>query len=135
MRAWVHCRSFILVSFIIMGCNRETNTKSSSSLDISSIHVSSVVKTEATPIVYSSSASKNCDQYLVDYQMWVDKYIGIIEKYKANPKDKTVFLEYNFMLKQASIWAKHSYTCNSNPSIEKKYLEIQSKLEKAASGL
>jgi hypothetical protein len=135
MRAWVHCRSFILVSFIIMGCNRETNTKSSSSLDISSIHVSSVVKTEATPIVYSSSASKNCDQYLVDYQMWVDKYIGIIEKYKANPKDKTIFLEYNFMLKQANIWAKHSYTCNSNPSIEKKYLEIQSKLEKAAMGL
>ena len=39
------------------------------------------------------------------------------------------------MLKQASIWAKHSYTCNSNPSIEKKYLEIQTKLEKAALGL
>lgn len=135
MRSWVHTRSLLLVSFIIMGCNKETNTKPSSSLDISSISISSETKTEATPIVYSSSASKNCDQYLADYQMWVDKYIGIIEKYKANPKDKTIFLEYNFMLKQANIWAKHSYACNSNPFIEKKYLEIQSKLEKAASGL
>ena len=135
MRAWVHSRSLLLVSCIIMGCNKETNTKPSSSLDISSISISSETKTEATPIVYSSSASKNCDQYLADYQMWVDKYIGIIEKYKANPKDKTIFLEYNFMLKQANIWAKHSYVCNSNPFIEKKYLEIQSKLEKAASGL
>lgn len=120
---------------MIMGCNKETNTKSSTSLDISSISLSSETKSEATPIAYKSASSKNCDQYLVDYQIWVDKYIGIIEKYKANPKDKTIFLEYNFMLKQANIWAKHSYTCNSNPFIEKKYLEIQSKLEKAASGL
>jgi hypothetical protein len=135
MKAWVQSISLLLVSLIVMGCNKETNNKPSSSVDISSMSASSVIQTAVTPIVYRSASSKNCDQYLLDYQLWVDKYIGIIEKYKANPKDKTVFLEYNIMLKQVSIWAKHSYTCNSNPSIEKKYLEIQTKLEKAASGL
>ena len=135
MKAWVQSISLLLVSFIIMGCYKETINKPSSSVDISSISASTFLQTAVNPIVYRPATSKNCDQYLLDYQLWVDKYIGIIEKYKANPKDKTVFLEYNFMLKQASIWAKHSYTCNSNPSIEKKYLEIQSKLEKAASGL
>ena len=119
MKAWVQSISLLLVSCIILGCNKETINKPSSSVDISSISASTILQTAVNPIVYRPASSKNCDQYLLDYQLWVDKYIGIIEKYKANPKDKTVFLEYNFMLKQASIWAKHSYTCNSNPSIEK----------------
>lgn len=44
--------------------------------------------------------------FLAEYEAWVDEYLAVLNKYKNNPGDKDVLLEYAKMQQQLTEWNK-----------------------------
>ena len=44
-------------------------------------------------------------QFLKDYEAWVDDYIALVKKYKANPTDLTILSDYTKMAAEMSDWS------------------------------
>ncbi len=55
--------------------------------------------------VDSGSGSTNWKTFLKEYEEWVDEYIAITKKYKANPSDYSVLSEYTELAQKASEWS------------------------------
>lgn len=47
-------------------------------------------------------------QFLKDYEAWVDEYIVILKKYNENPSDLSILSDYTSMLTKLSEWAERA---------------------------
>ena len=52
-----------------------------------------------------NASSTNWKQFLKDYEKWVDSYISVYNKYKANPSDPSLLSDYTALAAKASEWA------------------------------
>ncbi len=82
---------------------------------------------------YNSSSSKSieCDEFLKGYEDFMDKYIDIQKKYKADPTDRSIMNEYTTILNEASEWARKKPNCTDAEFIAK-LSKIQLKILKDA---
>lgn len=76
---------------------------------------SSVPQNKKTESKTSSVAESNNDsngytwqQFLKDYEAWVDEYIVILKKYNENPSDLSILSDYTSMLTKLSEWAERA---------------------------
>ncbi len=78
---------------------------------------------------------KDCDEFIDQYEAWMEDYFELMEKYKENPVDLIGDPEYSKMAIQAMDWGskwsiKLATSCAANPQYEKRIKEIQEKMEK-----
>ena len=93
-----------------------------------------VEKTEETGLVKFEKV-KDCDEFIDQYEAWMEDYLALLEKYKDNPMDLVSAPEYTQMTMQAVDWAsnwstKLTTSCAANPSYEKRMRKIQEKADK-----
>lgn len=63
-----------------------------------------------TSITETESNSNNTEwkQFIKDYNAWVDEYVKIVKKYKANPTDLSIMTDYTKMVSEMTDWAERS---------------------------
>ena len=81
-----------------------------------------------------SSSSSGCDQFIKDYEEFVDEYITVLKKYKANPTDASIFTEYSEMLAKAGEMESSGKDCK-DVKYSAKLGKLMSKLAGAVSGI
>lgn len=86
----------------ILGLESESKTSQEAS-STESEKTTTVDKTKE-----STEVLDNIDwrQFLTDYEVWVDDYIALINKYKENPTDVSLLSDYTEMLGEMAEWAE-----------------------------
>jgi hypothetical protein len=82
----------------------------------------------------STTASVDCDKFIKDYTAFVDSYIKLLKKYKANPTDPTILGEYTDAAQKATEMESNAATC-TDARYASKLMELSSKLSQAAADL
>ncbi len=78
--------------------------------------------------------AKDCDEFIDQYEKWMNDYIKLIEKYMKNPMDAALMEEYMKVAQESMNWmnqwnSKLAY-CASKKKYEKRFNEITEKAEK-----
>jgi hypothetical protein len=79
----------------------------------------------------SSSSSVDCDQFIKDYSDFVDSYVKLLKKYKANPTDASILSEYTEAAQKAAEMQTDASSC-TDPKYASKLMELANKIAKAA---
>jgi Family of unknown function (DUF6591) len=78
--------------------------------------------------------AKDCEEFIDQYEKWMDDYIKMIEKYMKNPTDATLLNEYLKLAQEGSSWMTQwnskLYYCASKEKYQKRFDEITEKAEK-----
>ena len=97
--------------------------------------------TNETDLILDQSAetsdlkkAKNCDEFIDQYEEWMDNYIILIDKYLKNPMDATLSQDYMKLAQEGIVWmnqwnSKLTY-CASKEKYQKRFDEISEKAEK-----
>lgn len=79
----------------------------------------------------SSTSSVDCDQFIADYSDFVESYIKLLKKYKANPTDASILSEYTEAAQKAAEMQTDASSC-TDPKYASKLMELANKIAKAA---
>lgn len=81
-----------------------------------------------------TSSSDEWNEVLDDYEAYVDDYIAIIKKQKADPSDISIMTEYQGLMQKGTEWSTKMSEMSSEFGTEQlsRMQEIQMKLSKAA---
>ena len=78
--------------------------------------------------------AKDCDEFIDQYEEWMDDYIILIDKYLKNPMDATLMEEYMKVAEESiswmSQWSTNLAYCASIEKYQKRFDEISEKAEK-----
>jgi len=78
--------------------------------------------------------AKDCDEFIDQYEKWMDDYIVLIDKYLKNPMDATLMEEYMTVAEESidwmSQWSTNLSYCASIEKYQKRFDEISEKAEK-----
>jgi len=78
--------------------------------------------------------AKNCDEFIDNYEKWMDAYLEFIEKYMKNPMDATLSEEYMELAQESIDWTNQWSTklvfCTNQEKYEKRFEEISERAEK-----
>ena len=77
----------------------------------------------------------DCEQFLRDYEAFVNEYIDLSKKMKANPKDMSLIKQFSEISINASEFMNSAMTCSANPDYATKFEAMSERLSKAAEGL
>lgn len=80
----------------------------------------------------STSGASDCDEFLDNYEKWVESYLELLDKYIKNPMDMEVLQEYGKVTQEAATWATdwaRLITCSDDEGIQERYDEIQKKID------
>ena len=102
----------IITSIVIFRSSSESNTNSNNAL----------------------ASSTDCDQFIKDYETFVDGYVKILKKYKINQTDPTILNEYTEVLQKATEMQTNAANC-SDPKYSSKLMALATKMTKAAAEL
>jgi hypothetical protein len=78
----------------------------------------------------SSDASGDCDQFIKDYEEFVNSYIAVIKKMKANPSDMSIMTEYTEMASNAATMQSDAADCTDAKYLTK-LSQLAAKMAKA----
>lgn len=81
-----------------------------------------------------SSTSNDCDQFIKDYEKFVNSYIVIIKKMKANPSDMSIMNEYTEMASNAATMQSDAANCTDAKYVTK-LSQLVTKMANAAAGM
>ena len=77
--------------------------------------------------------AKDCDEFIDQYEKWMDDYIILIDKYLKNPMDATLMEEYMKVAEESiswmSQWSTNLAYCASIEKYQKRFDEISEKAE------
>jgi hypothetical protein len=81
-----------------------------------------------------SSASDEMDEILDDYEEYVEDYVAIIKRQKADPTDMSILTEYQGLMQKGTEWSTKmsEMTSEFGPEHLARMQEIQGVLMKAA---
>lgn len=78
--------------------------------------------------------AKDCDEYVDQYEKWMDNYLVLIEKFHKNPTDQEVLQQFlkiqTEALEWANQWQSEMMLCAGNETYEKRFNEISERAEK-----
>ncbi|MBN2165052.1 MAG: hypothetical protein JW717_02125 [Marinilabiliaceae bacterium] len=115
---------FFILSLIMFSCGgNKTDQKGSEE-----------ITTEAQDESSSLEKAKDCDEFIDQYEKWMDNYLILVEKYMKNPMDQVLSQEYLKLAQEASNWAQQWSTgfamCAANEKYEERFEAIAQKAEK-----
>ena len=77
--------------------------------------------------------AKDCDEFIDQYEKWMDDYIVLIEKYMKNPMDATLSQEYIKVAQEGvgwmTQWSSNLAYCAAKDKYQKRFDEITEKAE------
>jgi hypothetical protein len=117
MGKWILGLCIVSMSFLGSGCKEAKNR---------------IADKEKGSIKDTTNVINECDQFLLDYEGWVKKYIALIKRFQQNPKDKTIIDDYQIMVGQIGQWDNRSRQCIKDSAILKRYVELQEMLNEYA---
>lgn len=120
---------FFTVSSIVKE-NPLTSTSNNSENLSTSENKTSSADVETATKDNDNTSSADCDKFIKDYESFINSYIKLIKKYKANPTDATILSEYTEAVEQASKMENNVSLC-TDTKYATKLLELQNKLAKA----
>jgi hypothetical protein len=85
-------------------------------------------------VVADRSNNSECDEFLEGYENFMDNYIVILKKSKADPTDMSIMTEYMSLMTEASEWTSKTPDCTDMAFLGK-LSKIQMKMATAASGM
>lgn len=83
----------------------------------------------------SNSSDAEWKQFLKDYEAWVDSYIAIYNKYKANPTDQSILSDYTKMVGEMTEWSEKADDIEDELEDTDAALEYSAELMRIASKL
>ena len=97
--------------------------------------------TEATEEAYEKAVdeadlkeAKDCDEFIDQYEEWMDDYCVLLEDYMKNPMDASLMEKFQEMGLKANFWMTQwtgkLYQCASREKYQKRFDEISEKAEK-----
>lgn len=119
--------NYFLVILVITLLSCSGNKAPKESQEESKIHEEAIENSKL-------KGAKDCDEFIDQYEEWMDNYIALIEKYMKNPMDATLMQEYMKVAEEGMNWvtqwnSKLSY-CASKEKYQKRFDEISEKAEK-----
>lgn len=78
-----------------------------------------------------SSSIADCDQFIKDYAAFANSYVKLMKKYKANPSDPGILIEYTEAAQKAIEMQNDASSC-TDPAYVSKLMEIADRIAKAA---
>ena len=85
--------------------------------------------------VVVSSNNAECDEFLEGYENFMDNYIVILKKSKADPTDMSIMTEYMSLMTEASEWTSKTPDDCTDLAFVAKLSKIQMKMATAAAGM
>lgn len=78
--------------------------------------------------------AQNCDEFIDQYEEWMDDYLVLLEKYMKNPMDATLSSEFMEQAQKGAFWMEQWSTklvrCASKEKYQKRFEEISERAEK-----
>ncbi len=78
--------------------------------------------------------AKNCDEFIDQYEEWMDNYLVLLEKYMKNPMDSKLMEDYMKLAEESMFWLEQwsgkLAVCASKDKYEKRFDEITERAEK-----
>jgi len=78
--------------------------------------------------------AKDCDDFIDQYEKWMDTYLEFLEKYMKNPMDATLSEKYMELASESiewtNQWGAKIIICGSQEKYEKRFNEISERAEK-----
>lgn len=118
-----------VISFALRSEVKKPQKENSSSN--SSNNNSTGITSSTGEINVQEATSDDCDQFMKNYEDFVDTYIKLVKKYKTNPTDASIISEYTEAAQKANEMGNKVSLCTDTKYVEK-LLELQNKLSKAA---
>ncbi|MEM9000001.1 MAG: DUF6591 domain-containing protein [Bacteroidota bacterium] len=121
----------LLISLCIFGC-KDKEEKDKTPIDGTEVSFSDSKNGSKDPDRFEKA--KDCDEFIDQYEDWMDKYVAFFEKYKDNPMGAVTSKEYQEMAVEASSWSQQwmslAISCSNNESYGQRFKKISSRAEK-----
>ncbi len=89
--------------------------------------------------IEKKEVSGDCDDFMDDYEAWMEEYIALMAKYKKDPVALATSPEYTAMsmemMEWSSKWSSLALDCAKYPEYEERFNEIQKKMDKEMEAL
>lgn len=109
-------------SFILSSCGGSSSTeKATENQEVNESEASS-----------ENAAGSDCDQFLADYEAFVDSYISMAKKIQEDPTDLSAMTEYTSMMSKLTEMQSLGADCNDT-EVAQKMTELSLKIAQAAS--
>ena len=114
--------AMLFASFILTSCGGSSSKEPASTTE----------EPTAATEEKSTESSGDCDQFIKDYEEFVNSYIVVMKKMKANPSDMSVISEYTEMASKAANMQTDASDCN-DAKYAAKLSQLATKMATAAS--
>jgi len=113
-----------LSSLLISACGNNQTKEKSAETTKESIEESDSKMGEA----------KDCDEFVDQYEKWMDNYLEFLEKYMKNPMDSKLAGEYMKLAQEGMTWMNQwntkLYYCASQEEYQERFDKISEKADK-----
>lgn len=128
----------IMFAMILVSCGGEEKKEPSETLDdvVSEYENSSNDEEDDKDVEGQEEVNGNeeWDEILDGYESYIDSYVAIIKKQKADPSDMTIMTEYSELMQKGTEWSTKMASSSSEFGMEQltRMQAIQAKLANAA---
>jgi len=126
----------LFTSFILVSCggSNSKDTEKETTEETTETTEETTEESTVTTEEKSSESGSDCEQFMKDYEEFVNSYIKITKKMKANPSDMTIMTEYSEMATKAGEMQTNTSNC-TDAKYATKLLELNNKIAKLATEL
>jgi len=119
---------FVFVGLLLSSCGND-NQKSKEKYDNAAEETINAADSSV-----NMEETKDCDEFIDQYEKWTNDYIVLLGKYMKNPMDATLSNEFMTQGQKASFWITQwngkLLHCTSHEKYQKRFEKISAKAEK-----
>lgn len=130
MKNYYYSMTLIGAILLVFACGG--NAKQESNNEVESEVVNTIEEQAEDEAAFGEA--KDCDEFIDQYEVWMNDYIDMLDKYMKNPMDATLMQDYMKLAEEATTWMTQWNTklvpCSSKEKYQKRFDEISEKAEK-----
>lgn len=116
----------LLMTMFWVSCGNQSSSSNDEAKDSEAVEIENAVM--------DSEPAKDCDEFIDNYEKWMDDYLVLLEKYMKSPMDQELANNYMKLAQEATTWSQQWVNgfamCAANEKYEKRFTEISEKAEK-----
>jgi len=122
-----------IVLLLFMGIFTQISCKQNKKTEAKDTIETTTLSTTTNAEFEDKESQKKCDDFITDYEKWMVEYVDLIAKYKDNPAGLIGDPKYTKIGLKGVEWTTNwanDLSCAMNPKYQKRFNEIQDKIEK-----